>query len=91
MIVVSDTTPLCYLAVPGQLNLLPSLFEAVSIPVSVLRECRHPRAPLALRQFAENPPVWLTVAEDGPIEAALLEELDRGEAAAIALALRLAA
>lgn len=47
MIVVSDTTPLRYLAVLGYLELLPRLFGSVYCPDAVMRECRHPRAPSA--------------------------------------------
>jgi len=52
MIVVSDTTPLRYLAVLGHLELLPRLFDRVHCPSAVIQECRHPRAPTALRKSA---------------------------------------
>ena len=91
MIVVSDTTPLRYLAVLGCLDLLPRMFGTVHCPAAVLAECRHPRAPLLLQQWAENPPPWLSVVEMVGVPPDLTARLDAGEAAAIALAQRLGA
>lgn len=86
MIVVSDTTPLRYLAVLGWLELLPRLFVRVHCPAAVMQECRHPHAPAALREWAEQPPAWLTVAQDVEVAKELLGKLDAGEASAITLA-----
>ncbi len=91
MIVVSDTTPLRYLAALGHLELLPRLFGSVHCPAEVIRECCHPRAPVVLREWAEQPPVWLVVVEVDEVHADLQQMLDAGEAAAITLALRLKA
>lgn len=91
MIVVSDTTPLRYLAVLGHLELLPRLFGSVYCPAEVIKECGHPRAPLALRALAEQPPSWLIVSDVDAIEPDLRDILDAGEAAAITLAIRLRA
>jgi predicted nucleic acid-binding protein len=91
MIVVSDTTPLRYLAALGQLEILPRLFGSVYCPEAVMQECRHPRAPAALRMWAEAPPSWLVIDALGDIEPSLLASLDAGEAAAITLATRLKA
>lgn len=86
MIVVSDTTPLRYLAVLGHLELLPRLFGSVHCPDAVIQECRHPRAPAALRTWAEAPPPWLLVTEVKTVASDLRDHLDAGEAAAITLA-----
>ena len=86
MIVVSDTTPLRYLAVLDCLNLLSRLFGTVYCPAAVVAECRHPRAPWALRAWAENPPSWLVVVEVMTVAPDLAKRLDAGEAAAITLA-----
>ena len=86
MTVVSDTTPMRYLAVLGHLELLPRLFGRVHCPAAVMQECRHPRAPTALREWTARPPSWLIVADDVEVDQGLLDTLDAGEAAAIALA-----
>ena len=91
MIVVSDTTPLRYLSVLGHLELLPRLFGSVHCPTEVIKECGHPRAPLALRALAEQPPTWLIVSEVDEVDPDLRDLLDAGEAAAITLAQRLRA
>ncbi len=65
MIVVSDTSPLRYLAVLGFLDLLPELFGTVAIPRIVLQEMLEQSAPPEARTLAEAPPAWLEV-HDGP-------------------------
>lgn len=86
MIVITDTTPLRYLAVLGELEILPRLFGEVLCPVEVLGECCDEAAPETLRVWATNPPVWLKVIEAGQVDERLAD-LDRGEAAAITFAL----
>ncbi|MBL9179994.1 MAG: hypothetical protein JNM65_18170 [Verrucomicrobiaceae bacterium] len=85
MIVVSDTSVLCYLAVLGKLDLLRDLFGEVTVPNKVIAECLHAGAPEVLRQALQELPPFIHVA--GHVE--LLSEtatLDEGEAAAISLA-----
>jgi predicted nucleic acid-binding protein len=57
----------------------------------MIKECDHPRASLALRALAEQPPCWLIVSEVDEVEADLWDLLDAGEATAITLAQRLRA
>jgi predicted nucleic acid-binding protein len=88
MIVVSDTTPLRYLAVVGGLDWLPAIFGEVICPVEVIEECLHPGAPPFLQEWMASAPTWLRIA-DGPQEAKLPKipfRLDAGETAALALA-----
>jgi predicted nucleic acid-binding protein len=91
VIVVSDTTPLRYLVILGHLDLLPRLFGTVHCPDAVITECRHPRAPAPLREWAEAPPAWLIVDSVRDIDPELTAAIDEGEAAAITLAQRLQA
>ncbi len=87
MIIISDTTPLRYLAVVGRLELLRSLFGSVTCPRAVFHECCHPHAPEALREWMEAAPEWLTVVDDPSENQNIASRLDAGEAAAITLAL----
>jgi len=93
MIVVSDTTPLRYLAVLDGLEWLNRLFGEVACPPEVLAECQHANAPASLREWAMVPPSWLRVmavseqARTLPITPAL----DVGETAALCLALQIRA
>ncbi|CAN5796426.1 hypothetical protein BH20VER1_BH20VER1_00500 [soil metagenome] len=85
MIVVSDTTPLRYLAVIGGLQWLPALFGEGVCPPEVLAECSHTHAPAPLRVWAASPPSWLRVMPVPEDAAALPAEvsLDLGETAAL--------
>lgn len=90
MIVVSDTTPLRYLAALGELELLPRLFGEVTAPAVVISECRHASAPETLRAWAMEPPPWLKSIEVGDPDPRVAD-LDPGEVAAITAAIRLRA
>ena len=91
MIVAADTTPLPYLAVLGEIEVLSRLFGEVLCPPEVLAECRHPHAPAALQRWAAELPRWLIVRDAPDMEVEGLRSLDAGEAAVIRLALHLRA
>ncbi len=93
MIVVSDTTPLRYLAVIGGLDWLHVLFGQVVRPPEVLAECSDVRAPGPLRVWALSPPPWLRIepVPPGAKPLPLKTALDVGETAALRLALELCA
>ena len=56
MIVVSGTTPLNYLILIGQIDLLPRLYQHVVVPKAVVNELQHLRAPQVKdARFAEHP------------------------------------
>ena len=85
MIVVSDTTPLNYLVLIDAVDVLAKLFREVYAPHAVLDELTHPKAPEAVRRWAQSPPAWLKVA-DPAAQLPSTAALDRGEADAISLA-----
>ncbi len=92
MITVSNTSPISNLAIIGRLELLRVVYGAVVLPKAVrdeLEKLGHAAAQAAIHE-AELAG-WLTtdaVSEQGQgIARALREELDSGEAEAIALAL----
>lgn len=90
-VVVADTGPLQYLVLIGQIELVPRLFTALTIPAAVQAEMLHPAAPEAVRTWAAAPPSWLTVSP-APVEGnAALQRRGAGERAAIALALSIGA
>ncbi len=89
MLVVSDTTPLKYLARVGRLDVLWELYVEVVVPQTVWDELVEAR-PDAPGVGAVRAATWLRVVPDvsAPFDAAeLLAEIDAGEAAAIAVAL----
>lgn len=86
MLVVSNTSPICYLVLIGEIDLLPKLFRAILIPTLVRDELRHPEAPEAVQQWIANPPSWLSIHSTPQIPNEQLDRLHSGERAAIVLA-----
>jgi predicted nucleic acid-binding protein len=91
VIVVSDTSPVCYLTLIGCLDLLPKLFGRITVPRAVLDELGHPAAPDAVRDLALAPPPWLEVHSVASQADAVSTNLHPGEREAIALAQELKA
>lgn len=91
MIVIADTSPLCYLVLIEQIRLLPELFSQILIPEGVYTELMAEGAPIPLREWAAVPPEWLQIhaVQDQPDPD--LESLHEGERQAIQLALQLGA
>jgi predicted nucleic acid-binding protein len=87
MIVVADTTPLNYLILISEIELLSALYERVLIPLEVHRELMQPKTPPQVRAWAANLPVWCEVRAVTSAPDAALNELDAGECDAIQLAL----
>lgn len=96
MAIVSDTSPLSYLILIGEEDLLGMLYGTVRIPPAIREELGHPHAPSELRRWIDSPPSWLDVAPSpeesleslDPEMAEKIEVLDRGEREAIWLAKR---
>ena len=61
MIVIADTSPIDYLILIGEIELLPALYGRVLIPPSVREELGRLRAPQAVRIWIGDPPDWLEV------------------------------
>jgi predicted nucleic acid-binding protein len=91
-LVVADTSPLNYLVLIEQIEILPALFEKVFVPQIVRDELQHSEAPESVRRWIAEPPSWVEIAPAGrdSDEPALLH-LDDGERAAIQLAIRIGA
>lgn len=92
--VVSDTSPLSYLILIGEGDLLGILYEEVLVPPAVENELDAVEGPAPVRRWIEDPPSWLrvespsdeTLPGGSPDTAELLQSLDRGEREAIHLA-----
>lgn len=85
MIVVCDTSPICYLLLIGEIQLLPQLYGKVLIPQVIQNELANDRSPTVVQAWIIQPPEWLViqtvdVASDGD-----LDNLDSGERDAIML------
>lgn len=86
MIAVADTSPICYLILIGEIDLLARLFDQVLSPQTVIAELLHADAPAAVRSWASNLPPWICAKETPVLATSGLEKLQAGEQAAILLA-----
>ena len=59
MLVIADTSPLHYLVLIEQTDILPALFGHVIIPPVVAEELQRARTPAQVRAWMASPPAWL--------------------------------
>jgi predicted nucleic acid-binding protein len=83
MIVVSDTSPICYLLLIDQISILQELYELVVIPQAVADELNALESPPVVRNWIANPPDWLQIQIVSASSRSGLEKLDPGEQEAI--------
>jgi uncharacterized protein len=90
VIIVSDTSPINNLAAINQLHLLQQLYGTVLIPEAVYRELTDPSFPVAGATEVQTFD-WIQTrsVSDRAIVEVLSNELDVGEAEAIALAVEI--
>jgi predicted nucleic acid-binding protein len=88
MTVVSDTSPLNYLILIEEIDLLEKLYGRVVIPRSVYEELNAPETPAQVRTWIANPPMWLSVVTVPSIADDGLRSLHQGEREALALSLQ---
>lgn len=86
MIVVADTSPICYLLLIGEIDLLPQLYGRVLIPQIVQQELADERSPAIVQAWINQPPSWLVIQTVNVPSDSDLDNLDPGERAAIVLA-----
>jgi predicted nucleic acid-binding protein len=87
MIVVADSAPLHYLILLEQVDLLRRFYGQVVVPEAVASELSNAAAPGVVSEWIAAPPSWLEVRPVAPeVLAAITDDLDLGERAAIALA-----
>lgn len=87
MIVVADSSPLHYLILLEQTELLHRLYERVLVPDAVVAELRAEASPRKVSEWVSSPPSWLRVVEVSAEDiVSVTDELDFGERAAITLA-----
>ena len=61
MIVVADATPIHYLVLIGEVDILEKLYKRIVIPPSVRLELLQDQTPAPVRQWLENLPDWMEV------------------------------
>lgn len=86
-VVVADTSPLNYLILIGQIDILNALYGKVLIPSEVLAELADSGAPSQVVNWIKTPPEWLQVkAVREERQDSELQNIDAGERAAVLLA-----
>jgi len=86
MIVIADTSPLNYLVLIGEAEILKRLYGRVVIPEAVLRELQHPQIPAPVAKWIARRPAWLEIQQTTIAPDAGLRLLGEGEREAIILA-----
>ena len=87
MIVIADTSPINYLILIDEIEVLPRLYGRVILPEAVCAELLADAAPVSVRNWAAALPPWIEVAPSPTkIDSQLAEELGRCEGEAIYLA-----
>ena len=87
MIIVSDTSPINYLVLIREIELLPKLFGKVVIPQAVLDELQQTGTPEVVKDWIDLRPQWLEIQNAKAIDQTIT--LGAGEREAISLAVEL--
>lgn len=86
MIVISDTSPLCYLLLIELIDLLPELYDRIVIPEIIRDELAAPKSPAIVQAWIAPPPSWLEIRAVTTSNTLSADALDPGERDAIVLA-----
>ncbi len=87
MIVIADTSPISYLILIGEVDILPQLYKEILVPPAVFAELTASDAPEIVRNWCRGRPEWFEIREPTEnIRGKLPERLDKGESEAILLA-----
>lgn len=87
-IIVSDTSPIRYLVLIGEGDVVRMQYGRILIPTAVFNELQQPCTPEVVRECLANRPEWIEIIPGRrPIPPEISRSLDEGEREAIALAL----
>jgi predicted nucleic acid-binding protein len=91
MIVISDTSPINYLILTGEIDILEKLFRRIVVPQAVFSELQHTKTPQRVKDWIANAPSWLEVKQADASLFTPSKRIGNGEREAIALAIELKA
>jgi predicted nucleic acid-binding protein len=91
MIVISDTSPINYLILTGEIDILEKLFRRIVVPQAVFSELQHTKTPQQVKDWIANAPAWLEVKQADTSLFTPSKRIGNGEREAIALAIELKA
>ena len=90
MIVIADTSPISYLILIDEVDVLPLLYGEIFVPQAVFQELTALDAPEKVREWFKARPDWFEIRElTTVVPADLSNLLDKGESEAIQLATEL--
>ncbi len=85
-VVVADATPLHYLVLIGEIDLLERLYGEIAVPSTVVDELSATRTPTPVRNWAASLPPWISIPPRRERIPLPFPALGLGEREAIALA-----
>jgi len=91
VIVVSDTSTICYLLLIDRIDILSILYQTITIPQAVADELTASESPPIVQSWIDRPPNWLNIEAPETTQDHGLETLDLGEREAILLSEQLRA
>jgi predicted nucleic acid-binding protein len=91
MIVICDTSPICYLILIEQIEILQQLFNQITIPAAVQNELLAEQTSVPIQSWAAEPPAWVNIQPVPQLLNNLPTNLGMGEREAISLAVSLQA
>lgn len=91
MIVICDTSPICYLLLIEQIQILPQLFNQITIPPAVQDELLAEQTSSLIQAWIADPPTWVNIQTVPQRLDNLPSNLGAGEQEAISLAVNLQA
>src|SRR5437868_4599871 len=86
MIVIADTSPLNYLILIQEIEILRKLYSGIIVPQTVYDELLRPATPNIVREWVSHLPEWIEVRAPRTSAKTLSSKLDPGERDAILLA-----
>ncbi|MCI0659547.1 MAG: DUF3368 domain-containing protein [Acidobacteria bacterium] len=89
MIIVSDTSPINYLILIGEIEVLQKLAGQVIVPQAVYHELQDAHTPKQVKDWIDSGPTWVEVRQANLSFYTPKKNLGPGEREAIALALEL--
>jgi predicted nucleic acid-binding protein len=86
MVVVADATPIHYLILIGEIDLLRELYGTIAVPEAVIEELSAPQTPTDVREWVSALPVWVAIRSVPASTPVPFASLGLGEREAIAIA-----
>ena len=88
MIIVSDTSPINYLVLIGEIECLRKLFGKIVIPKAVFGELRKAGTPEAIKNWIDSNPHWLEIQNAKAVDQTIMLGASEREAVSLAVELK---